>query len=326
MFQNRRMNPREDPLGYDLPLPLTARYYPMGFPLDLATNSEEILAAADRVWAQFPVTTGRRAVNFRIAVADHDARVPPLPSMPRGQNHLVSMVHGPDNFAVCDLAGSFTFACLTRDVARNQSYVRYHFLELAGYLMIDARHLSPVHASCVAMNRRAVLLCGDSGAGKTSLAYACARQGWTYLSDDATHIVRGRADRTVVGRPFRIRFRESARGLFPELNRFTPERRPNGKLDIEVETGTLGMAVALESNASHVVFLNRQPQSGHANVEPVARAEAARRLQCLTLYGDARVRSEQSRALTEFLRLPIVELTYGDLAGAERALRALVEA
>jgi hypothetical protein len=319
------MNAQEDPLGYERPLPLKARYYPLGFPLDLATNSEDILAAADRMWAQFPATSRQHAATLRVLVEDYDAPVPPVPSMPRGRNHLVSMIHGPDNFAVCDLAGFFTFACLTRDVARNQSYVRYHFLEPAGYLMIDARHTSPIHASCTALHGRAVVLCGDSGAGKTSLAYACARKGWTYLSDDATHIVRGRDDRAVVGRPFRIRFRESARLLFPELNQFTPERRPNGKLDFEIETNALGMEVALESNATHLVFLNRKSESAPARFEPYGRAEAVHRLQNLQCYGDERVRSEQDRTLTEFLHLPIVELTYNDLDGAESALRTLIE-
>jgi hypothetical protein len=314
-----------DPLEYDLALPLRSRYYPMGFPLDLATNSEDILACADRIWAQFPATSHQQAATLRVVVEDRDARVPAVPCMPRGQKHLVSIIHGPDNFAVCDLAGSFTFASLTRDVARNQPYVRYHFLEPAVYLMIDARHLSPLHASCVALNGRAILLCGEAGAGKTSLAYACARKGWTYLSDDATHIVRGRNGRAVVGRPLRIRFRESARRLFPELNRFTPELRPNGKLDIEAETHALGMDVAFESSASHLVFLNRQDETVSAGVAGFARIEATRRLQNLTCYGDETIRSEQNRALTEFLRLPIVELTYSDLDGAESVLRALVE-
>jgi hypothetical protein len=324
---NAAMHPNSgvDPLGYDRPLRLRSRYYPMGFPLDLATNSEHIIEAADRIWAQFPATPHGKAANLRVVVEDHDAQLPPAPSMPRGRNHLVSMVHGPDNFAVCDLAGSFTFACLTRDVACDREYVRHHFLEPAGCLMIDARYLSPLHASCTALHGRAVLLYGESGAGKTSLAYACARKGWTYLSDDATHIVRGRPDRTVVGRPFRIRFRESARLLFPELKRFVPERRPNGKLDIEVETGALGMSVALESNATHLVFLNRQNSPTPTRIEPVARTEAASRLAGLTCYGDETIRSEQRRALAEFLYLPIVKLTYSDLDSAESALRALIE-
>jgi hypothetical protein len=314
-----------DPLRCGFPLPLKSRYYPMGFPLDVATNSADILLTADQIWAQFPPTSGRPAATLHIAVESHNATAPTAPTMPRGQNHLISIVHGSENFAMCDLAGSFTFACLTQDVARNRPYVRYHFLEPAAYLMIEAAHLSAVHASCISLHGRAVLLCGDTGAGKTSLAYACTRRGWTYLSDDATHIIRGRTDRAVVGRPFRIRFRESARHLFPELNQFTPELRPNGKLDIEVETSALGMKVALESNAAYVVFLNRQCEAAPPRIAPFARTEATRRLQTTICYGDERVRSEQNRALVDFLQSPIVELTYGGLEGAESMLRALVE-
>jgi hypothetical protein len=312
----------EDPLGYDVPLSLKSRYYPMGCPVEISTNSPEIIAAADEIWGQFPVTRNEKPARLTITVEDQDASAPLQAAMPRGRSHLVSIVHGTDNFVVCDLAGSFAFGCLTRDVARDREYLRYHFLEPAVYLMIDAAHLSPVHASCVALEGRAVLLCGDAGAGKTSLAYACARRGWTYLSDDATHLVRGRSDRAVVGRPFRIRFRESARLLFPELNRFMPARRPNGKLDIEVETSALNLQVALESTAACIVFLKRG--GAGAAIEPCGRMEAARRLQTLTCYGDERIRAAQSRTLMEFLELPVVELTYGDLDAAEKALRTLV--
>jgi hypothetical protein len=324
------MKPKQDPLGYDIPLPLRSRYYPMGFPLDLATNSTEIIEAADWLWQKFSLSTEvnrsePRPATIRILVEDCDARTPPIAGMPRGRNHLVSFVHGPDNFAVCDLAGSFTFVCLTRDVACNQPYVRYHFLEPAGYLMIDARHLTPVHASCAALNGSAVLLCGESGAGKTSLAYACARRGWTYLSDDATHIVRGRDDRRVVGRPFRIRFRESARQLFPELNRFQPELRPNGKLDIEVETEKLGIPVAVAGQASRIVLLNRRPEPVAATIAPVTRRKAARHLRNPAVYGDRNILWSQNRALASFLELPVGELTYHDFDSAERVLREFVE-
>jgi hypothetical protein len=50
-----------------------------------------------------------------------------------------------------------------------------------------------------------------------------------------------------------------------------------------------------------------------------------RRLQSLRCYGDEKVVSEQHRTLTEFLHLPIVELTYNDLDAAETTLRTLVE-
>jgi hypothetical protein len=298
----------------------------MGFPLDLSTNSQEIVSLADFLWAQYqPLSRHRGPARLNVIVEDHDARVPPGNALPKGQNHLVSIVQGPDNFAICDTGSAFSFACLTRDVARDHAYVRYHFLDPAVYLMIDALYLFPMHAACVAREGRAIVLCGDSGAGKTSLAYACARRGWTFLSDDATHIIRGRSDHAVVGRPYRIRFRESARALFPELNQFLPERRPNGKFDIEVETSILRIPVALESNASHLVFLAQRRGEGGVRLAPFSSAEAARRLQSLVIHGDETVRSAQHQTLMEFLRLPIVTMTYSDLDGAESVLRKLVE-
>jgi hypothetical protein len=316
--------PAEDPLACGVSLPLRARYYPMGVPVEIATNSEAVFATAERMWARYPIAPGGGSITFRIAVTNQDAAVPPLPAMPLGQGHLVSIVHGPGNFAVCDLNASFGFAWLTRDVANESAYLRYHFLEPALYVMIEARYLSPLHASCIALDGRALVLCGDSGAGKTTLAYACAKMGWTYLSDDATHIVRGRPDRVVVGRPFSIRFRAAARKLFPELDAWLPELRPNGKLDLEIDTSELGLTIALESNAFGVVFLNRRESASHAQVAPFAAAEALRQFSKAVCFGDQRLRAKQIRALQDFTRLPIVELTYGDLSGAEKLLRAMV--
>jgi hypothetical protein len=316
------MTPVQDPLAYAVPLPLRARYYPMGVPVEIATNSAAVHSVAERMWGRYPVARGG-SVTLRIAVSDRIPVVPPHASIPLGQGHLISMIHGPDNFAVCDLNAAFGFAWLTQDVANDGPYLRYHFLEPAVYLMIDAWRLSPIHASCVALDGRALVLCGDSGAGKTTLAYACAKKGWTYLSDDATHIVRGRLDRTVVGRPFSIRFRATARNLFPELSAWPAEHRPNGKLDIEIDTSDLGIPVALESRACGMVFLNRKPEGAPEQVIPVPATEALREFSKVVCFGDDCIRAEQLRTLREFTELPAVELTYGDLAGAETVLRRI---
>ena len=320
----------EDPLEYGVALPWTARYYPMGIPVDIETNSAAVLGVADQIWggyaslARTAALTDAAGVTFRIAVSDRDAVVAPFPSMPLGQGHLVTMVQGPSNFAVCDLRTSFGFARLTRDVAGDSVYFRYHFLEPAVYVMISARYLSPLHAACVEFNGRALVLCGNSGAGKTTLAYACATKGWKYLSDDATHIVRGRPDHTVAGRPLSIRFRETARNLFPELKAWTPERRPNGKLDLEISTRDLGLATTFESKACGVVFLNRESPGGRPRIVPFPAADALEEFSRAVCFGDDAMRADQTDAFRRFTELPIVELTYGSPDSAERALRALV--
>ena len=320
----------EDPLEYRVALPWRARYYPMGVPVDIETNSAAVLKVAEQIWGGYPrfartaALTGGSGVTFRIVVSDQDAIIAPVPSMPLGQGHLVTMVQGASNFAVCDLRTSFAFARLTRDVAGDSAYLRYHFLEQAVYVMINARYLSPLHASCVELNGRALVFCGNSGAGKTTLAYACATKGWKYLSDDATHIVRGRSDHTVAGRPLSIRFRETARNLFPELNAWIPERRPNGKLDLEIDTIDLGLATAFESKACGVVFLNRQSPEARPRIDPFPAADALEEFSKAVCFGDDTMRAEQTETLRRFTELPIVELTYGSPVSAETALRALV--
>jgi hypothetical protein len=311
-----------DPLQCDFALPLRARYFPMGFPVDLETNSMDLLSAAADLWSCFPPLAETPAVTFRVAVGGRST-VQLRPSLPRGQEHLISIVHSPENFALADLAGGFGFAWLTQDVAADAAYCRYYFLEPLVYVMLTALHVTPLHASCIALNDRAVVLCGDSGAGKTSLAYACARRGWHYLADDAAHIVRSSHDHCVVGRPYTIRFRESARSLFPELNRFTASRRPSGKIDFEIETRELGVSIALNHPASHIVFLRREHRSIAAHLKPFPRQEAERRLAQVICFGDERIRSEQRESIREFVTLPTSELIYSDLESAELALRSL---
>lgn len=305
----------------------------MGVPVDISTNSESVLALADRLWSAYPVChpaiSGRDPVTLRIMVEGVGVRPAPTPAL-LGQQHLMSIVQDSHNFAVCDLSGSFGYAHVTGDVALDGEYFRYHFLEAVIYTMMEARYFCPVHASCIALDGRAILLCGDSGAGKTSLAYACARRGWTFLSGDATYIVRDRPEPSVAGRPFSIRFRSEARHLFPELAAFAPERRPNGKLDMEIDTQELGLATALESRPVGLVFLNRQTTGANlkkgARIGSFSREEAFEQCSRTICYGNDDIRAAQTKALREFLTLPVAELTYSDLDEAESALRRIATA
>jgi hypothetical protein len=313
----------DDPLRAAFELPLRAMHYPMGAPLEVDSNSADVLGAAETVWGRFPRALEGEPARLHLAVAPQGTATL-QPSAPRGREHMVSIIHSPENFAVADLARGYAFGWLTADIVQDHAYLRYHFLEPLAYLMLDALHFAPVHASSVALGGRAVLLCGASGAGKTSLAYACARRGWSYLSDDAIHVVRGRPDCTVAGRPHTIRFRESARLIFPELRACLPVLRPNGKCDIEVETERLGLAIAYEARASHVVFLNRGARGGAADISPFPREEARRIFQQVVCYGDQRIRDEQRSALDRLAQLPTLELSYSDPGCAEAELRRLI--
>src|SRR5579872_5423591 len=311
-----------DPLQSATPLPLQADYFPMGYSVCIATNSELVHATAERIWSGYPQLSGERAVRLNISVtAAGRAPAPPPPSY-RGRDHLFTVVADRDNFATADLRTGTGFACFTDNAS--SEYLRYQFLEPLVYLLIAARYLTLTHSACVALGGRGILLCGDSGAGKTCLAFACARKGWTFISGDATAIVRGCDDCRLVGRPFEVRFRETARRLFPELEKYPRAIRPNGKYDIEIDPRDLQLKCALEATASQIVFLERSHTPILAVAEAFPSNEALRHLEQGICFGDESSRNEQLRSLVALLALPTLRLRYCDLDSAERVLRSLV--
>lgn len=313
---------RYDPLQAETLLPLETEYFPLGYRLRIASNSEVVHLVAGRIWSRYPCLSDEPAIRLSIAVATNTAALPPPAPLFRAREHLFSIVADRHNFATADLRLGTGFASFAENLSGE--YLRYQFLEPLAYVLIAARYLTFTHAACVALEGRGVLLAGDSGAGKTCLAFACARKGWTFLSGDATAIVRGRADHRVLGRPFEIRFRESARQLFPELDRYPRVIRPNGKDDIEIDPRDLGLKSAIEGTASHVVLLERSHRPITAVAEVLPKDEALRHLEQAICFGDESSRTEQLESLRELLALPIHRLRFFDLNSAERVLRSLV--
>ena len=228
-----------DPLLYCVDLPLRQTYYPNGFLVTISTNSREVLDAAAESWDGFQQRFSEPSIEVRVAVGAAETNGLPEAPVFLGQDHLVAIVADARNFAVCDYERRFAWAWLSPRVVRDRDWLRFHFLEAVVYMMLAQLYLTPLHAACVERRGSGVLLCGGPGAGKSSLAFACARRGWTYVSDDASSLVRNHGDRLVLGRPGQIRFREDAGDLFPQLAGRLAKRRANGKMTIEVRTADL---------------------------------------------------------------------------------------
>ena len=69
-----------------------------------------------------------------------------------------------------------------------------------------------LHASCVALDGRAVLITGISGSGKSDLSLRLLDRGFTLVSDDQT-IVRKAGDRLVASAPATIAGKLEIRGV-----------------------------------------------------------------------------------------------------------------
>lgn len=312
----------DDQLMQRTPLGYRAEFYPLGFAVQLATNSPSVLRAAEASWGSWTRRFDFTPLEMRVVV-HREGPVPPTSPVYRAQRHLFTITADNANFGVCDLKSGFCFSCVTPAVAE-AGYFRNYLLETMAYFTIDHLYITILHAGCVARNGHGVLLCGDAGAGKSCLAYACMKRGWSLLSDDFSAIVRGRHDRMIIGKPEHIRFRREAMTLFPELAGLPYKVLENGKQMFDFQTGALPQAhTARCCRAEKVLFLDRR-ESGEAELAPMDPAEALARIEFDRAYWDPPVFEEHRENIRILLSGGVHSLRYGDFDGAIRILESLV--
>ena len=299
-------------------------YFPMGFPVRVLSDSRAVLDAAYQSWHPFKAVFHRRPLEISVTVKADSARtgmLPPAPGCTRSGSLLVQAADA-DNFFITDLKYGRAIGKITEATLRYQSYFRYHMLEGAALSMLSALRAVPIHGACVRVGGKGVLLCGDSGDGKSTLAFAGARSGWTYISDDATYAPLDRNDRLVLGNCYRLRFRPSGAQLFPELAGRPITPRASGKPSIEVCTSEWpNIAIANAAYIDHIVFLNRKCVEERELI-PV-RAATVWPWFRLHFASSSESAPAQEEAIARLLTANIYELRYRDLDWAIERIEQL---
>jgi hypothetical protein len=307
-----------DPLLTKTPLDYEAVYYPYGFPVRIRSNSPVTLRAAEVSWGTYQKRFDSRPMDVRLLISESSSPGRREPPVFRSQGHLLSIVGDSENFACLDLRAGFSFGWVTANTAAATEYFRQCFLDVMIYPLIEIRHLVTVHAACVAYNGRGLLLAGDSGAGKSSLAYACARRQWTYVSDDASAFVRNAGRPLIIGHPQKFRFREPVGELFPEFHGLKSSIRAYGKPTIEIRTNQLDyIRTADQGVVDAMIFLNRADyQSGPPVLLPLAPEELWKKLSFSVWAVQLPEYRERLAAIEELMKLPAYEMRYGELDAA----------
>jgi hypothetical protein len=313
----------QDALLCDMELPLRGIFYPLGYAVEIITNNSSILEAAHESFGHARLTRTSAILQIRIGVSSgHRSECPPEP-IRREYGHLYSLVADVDNQALLDLRSCVSFAWLTEAAVENRLYLRYNFIEKLVYLLLGASVVTDLHAACISKNGKGLLLCGDTGAGKSTLSYACARAGWTYISDDTSYLINKSDVPRVIGHSHRARFRPSARTLFPELKGYQLTPRLEGKPSIEIPIAELPVAsAATEATVFFIIYLKRHP-SGAGRLIPLPRGTATRRAR-QELYSAGEIRAKHEEMLESLFDTPTFELQYWDLDDAIRALDSLL--
>ncbi|MGD0787613.1 MAG: aldolase [Terracidiphilus sp.] len=297
-------------------------FYPLGFPTELRTNSPGILSQARNLWSVFEKQFDTEPIRVDVHVVESDSTECPPAPVCRIMHPLLISIADPDNYSIAHLDRNRTQITISRAAEKQSSYLGYFFLGYAPHNHIETRYATPVHAGCVALDGRGVLLCGDSGAGKSSLSYACARAGWTYVSDDASSLLNHGKDRRIIGNCHKVRFRPSAAELFPEIEGSEITPRATGKPSIEMPTAFFPkMVCAQTAQVDFLVFLNRR-LPGPPELVPY-RKDVARYFMRQVLFGSPESLAAQYTALERLLTADVFELRYSDLDWAVQRLETL---
>ncbi len=316
-----------DPMLARVCMPLRQTFYPFGFPVQIETNCQDVLQSAGAIWQRFDKLFDVEPMLLRVAVGKTTTTATDCPPAPvcLVHRHMVSNVADQDNFSVIDLSRRFASIWTTEAALAHRGYVGYFFLESAVMAILATVYTTAIHAACVELDGCGILLCGDSGAGKSTLAYTCARNGWTYITDDASFLVNNRHDRLVVGNCNQARFRPSATKFFSELNgRKIIQRAQTGKPSIELEIPTLrNIATSFTSHINHVVFLNRR----NVPRQELRRfpTEVARYFMLQVLFSPPEIHKSQSAMIDHLLDDGALELRYTHLDWAVERLTQLAE-
>src|ERR1035438_5249938 len=310
-----------DPLLYRKPLPYTGRYYPYGFPVDVASDMREVLDAAEESFGAYAARFDRPPLRLHVLTSQGDGVRPPDPVL-RGQRHLLQWVSDRENFAAIDRRERFGYCCATRATVADRIFFRWHFLEAQIYILLELSYFTSLHAACVAREEAGVLLYGESGVGKSTLTYACAREGWTYISDDASSVVWD-GGRSVIGEPHHFRFRAEAPDLFPELRGLTVGHELDRKPTIEVFTAHLPIRTAPECRVEYIAFLDRHPGS-RAGMTRIGKEETLERLQHDMPVFDPELDARRRTVVESIAEAPAFALRYSNYEEAVLLLEQIV--
>jgi len=246
-MQNIRFTPAADPLGHTAPLDHRARFPLLGKPLEVRSNSAAVIAAAERAFHGWRALDPKLIdpvepciVNVVVHPQAHgmESAARNTPFIVRVHSQCLVATDGA-SLLTAQLDRGFALGFVTPELVADEARLCYNVLELLALSMVAWRDRTPVHAGAVVRNGPAVLLTGHTLAGKSTLCYACLRDGFQLLAEDVVYVSRQSGMR-LWGVPWRIHLLPDAVRLFAELANIPAVLQPNGKRKLAVETASFG--------------------------------------------------------------------------------------
>lgn len=302
--KKHRVDPgiQSDPFGERAPVLARGPVNLMGGRFQFESNSKELLALVDAAYAGLPghlfsPTPG----TFRVKLMLTPAPVKSVRRTERGREPPpISMLHGPgflgsatpsSTFVVLSPGERTGLVSVSAEMLRFPYHVRYEVIEFAVFtLACRAQGLVPLHAACVGLDGRGILLMGPSGAGKSTVALQCLLEGFEFLSEDSVFVAPDSMRATGTANFLHVRA-DSLRGLGESGTRSiigaSPViRRRSGvkKFEVDLRGGKFHLAKTPLKIAG-VAFLSSRSAGKGPQLRPLSESDTRARLKREQAYG-----------------------------------------
>lgn len=242
-------------------LPLQTDFYVAGTHCRLSTNSHDILQSVSR-WRSAH-HAAFHSFEMEIIVDCRMDNPVQHPAYFRGNGHLVFGFLPPGSFVSYDLLRRHVRAVLSPQAACDDSFWKTLLIPITIGVLGPTVGVVPLHCACLERNGRGLLIAGNSGVGKSTLAAALTQRGLAFISDDWTYFSKEQSKVIAHGLLSPIKLLPDTVHFFRELRELTPAISLNGELAYELDPSRfVGSMVKNTSVPTWIFFLERTSKPG----------------------------------------------------------------
>ena len=288
-----------DPFGERSARPHWRSLQLLGARVRFESNSARLLRLVDHAFAGLPRhrltrSSPRLLVRLQLTPRRQRAAAPPPPPLRTyaGPGFLCGAFDS-SNLAVISPAQGAALVVISADMLRHAYQVRYELIEFAVYLLAArALRLVPLHAAAVGLQGRGLLLMGDSGAGKSTIALHSVLQGLELLSEDAVFVQSDSGAATGIANFLHLQHRglplPHGHAAAARIRRSPIIRRRSGAEKYEFDLRRSGYRLAaVPLSIQALVLLSKRRAADDRLLLPVTARQRAARLTALQPYAAA---------------------------------------
>lgn len=294
--KNHRMVPHSesDPFGERTRLHRKS-FQLLGARIHFDSNSQELLRIVDLAYAGLPPHRFPRSpdLHVRLLLTSPGRATGLRGAAPITMFHGAGLLGGStnsSNFVVLSPRERAALVVVPANMLRFPYHTRYELIEFAVYtLAARAQRLVSLHAGCVGVDGRGILLMGPSGAGKSTLALHGLLGGLEFLTEDSTFVVPETMYATGIANFLHVRA-ESLHWLgrsdeAAAIRRSPVIKRRSGvkkfELDLRVHKFRLAKSPL---KIVGVVFLSSRRAAGNRLLKPLSKSDLRSRLATTQAY------------------------------------------